>query len=806
MNTKLHIAAMALLAAAHSQAAVNIDFETENGYSALGIYDVWEESPLRTGQIAGNWAITANPDTAVNEILQSAPNPSATVLGAQRSRFGSNRMGVRIDLAESFELTPTTQYVHVMIHKPLAGRVMLVGLGSRRERLDQNKYCEQFWQPANNAVEPGRWCDAVFPIKGVAGIDIRSLVVVPDLESPHALKEDFLFYVDNIEINSSPTPRLTYDYYPITGQKETTALSRSDRYSTSASITIDGVEQSVGLSQQTDKLLYQDRTSTTFYAQAGQTITPKIGYSLNYMHSYCYLDLNQDGFFSPDNELMSYNAYSPTGNDYKNSLGQSVNSGLGNNKCGVMPAFTLPADMAPGRYRMRLKLDWNSIDPAGNADDNNLIANNGGVIVDVMLSVSGQTVDVNDFQLNGEVLAADGSKLSPFKAPYGQPFTIMMNPENGFHHDGVDIKSGFNLDGEKTDKYGNPQYNEVYVPGYMFADGLYTIPGELMRGNLLIAGRMIDNNSPEPMAEAYPVNFPKDLTITRTDRSLNSVKLSTSGTDPDATITVSSKSVYQDFTATEFSVQPGETITPTVNYTGNAMHTYWYVDLNEDGIFSTTDELLSYSYLNGTNSLGQTGVSSSMKPDTNHPFTIPAGTPSGLYRARFKIDWNYADPGGHYGTGSNDINDNGGYIVDFYIHVHGNDVAVSSTIAPQYGSLTLPTSAPYGQALTLNSMTDKGFVAKSLTVKYGYRLAMIPSFLGHEHWQTATIRPENDGSIIIPAEIMTRPVEIDGEFETAGIREVNTDEPHAIYNLQGIRLREPQHGLNIIDGKKIYKK
>ncbi|MCM1310720.1 MAG: GEVED domain-containing protein [Bacteroides sp.] len=502
-----------LLAFISANAEVSIDFENADGYKSLGVYDVWEESPLRTGQIAGNWSITPNPDNSVDEVLGEAANPSALVLGAQRSRFGSNRMGVRIDLNEPFKLTPTLQYVHVMLLKPIAGRVMLVGLGSREERLGQNPYCEQFWVVSSGAVEPGKWSDAVFPIKGIDGINIRSLVVVPDLESPHNLTEDFLFYVDDIELNSSSVPRVSYEYYPVTGGKPESAMTRTDRVTSSISLTSGGETQSFAIEQQINKKLYQNLVDKTFYVQLGNAITPELGYAQNWMHSYCYVDLNNDGKFS-DDELLSYNAYAADGSSYKNSKGESVGSGLGNGQCGKMPAFTLPADTRPGRYRMRLKLDWNSLDPAGNpgdAEGKNLINDNGGMIADVMLNVCDNTVEVNDFQLNGEVLAEDGSKLSPYLAPYNAPFTIRMSPEKGFHHEGADVKVGFNLNGEAIDKYGNPQYSEFTITEGQFTDGLYTIPAEMMRGNLLINGNMVENGTDIGDEEQGLISVPENL-------------------------------------------------------------------------------------------------------------------------------------------------------------------------------------------------------------------------------------------------------------------------------------------------------
>lgn len=824
------------------QAQVNIDFESETGYKSLGVYDVWEESPFRTNTLTGNWAITPNPDTSVNEIIDMAPNASEKVLGAQRSRFGSNRFGVRIDLAEPFALSPDVQYVHVMLHKPKSGRVMLVGLGSRNERYDQNPYTEQFWQPSSNGAEVGQWSDMVFPIKGWKGITIRSLVVVPDLESPHNLTEDFLFYVDNIVVNNSPNPRIIYDYYPITGGGKATAqLDRADRYSTGISLTCGDEVQSLPMGQQTNKYLYQDLTASTFYVQPGQSLIPAIGYSRDWMHAYCYIDYNNDGKFSTginadgtpsaESELVSYNAYSTTGDNYKNSLGQSVDKNPGGNgDSGKMPAFTLPADLKPGRYRMRMKLDWDNIDPMGNPGDetgaNSIIAN-GGVIADVMLNVAGPTVDVNDAQLNGEIISADDNKqLTPYKAPYGKAFTIKAIPADGFFHDGVDVKVGFNFDGDKTDKFGNPQYEQFYIPGFKFSeDGLYTFPANKMRGNMLINGRMIDiNNGEYTPTQPYALNFPQDLQINRDDRHLDKITLTSSASsDENLVIEIANKKdTYQNFLSKTFNVCQGATVTPTVNYTGNAMHTYWYVDLDEDGTFDNTlnadgtpaAELLSYSHYSGKNSLGES-VGSSLKPEVNHPFTIGAAITPGLYRARFKIDWNNIDPAGHYSPdGNNKINENGGYILDFMVNVHPTNIEINTDAIPtQHGALTneqgtaIGSTAPFGNPLNISTTTSTGSTVKLLKVKYGYHTDWIsPSVMGHTYWHETNLTA-NNGIYTIPADIMAYPIILSGEFEAAGIHEITSgDDTIEAYDLQGRRVSKPNKGLYIINSHKVYLK
>ena len=100
-----HIMALAALLPLPALAQT-ITFDTED-YASLGVYDTWEASPFRTGALQGNYAVIDNHLNQVEEIFGEAPNPSAKILAVQRSRFGSNTFGVRVNLKETFELTPT---------------------------------------------------------------------------------------------------------------------------------------------------------------------------------------------------------------------------------------------------------------------------------------------------------------------------------------------------------------------------------------------------------------------------------------------------------------------------------------------------------------------------------------------------------------------------------------------------------------------------------------------------------------------------------------------------------------------------
>ena len=146
-----------------------------------------------------------------------------------------------------------------------------------------------------------------------------------------------------------------------------------------------------------------------------------------------------------------------------------------------MPKFTVPAGTPEGFYRMRYKVDWDNLNPAG---DNAIISNGGGYI-DVMLDVHGDQVTVNASQLNGDiVLASDESPLQGYVLNYASPLKVKDIPAPGFVQYGFLLKYGYNVNAsEQLDDNGNPNWIEVNVPyTAIAADGTYTIPAEYIRG------------------------------------------------------------------------------------------------------------------------------------------------------------------------------------------------------------------------------------------------------------------------------------------------------------------------------------
>lgn len=493
---------------------VRIDFENQN-YKALGVYDTWKKSPFRSQNkqaavLEGNVQVVSNIDKNYDEILKATPNASNNVLGFQRSRFGSNTFGARIDLKQPFALTKETKYVHVMIHKPKAGRTMLIGLGKRTDRAGQSTDTEQFWELSTREVEPNKWVDAVFPVKGAGGIEIHSLVVVVDCEDTNGLKDDFLAYIDNIVVNNEAFTTTNREDYPMNYNKDA-KCSRTDR----------GLK-GISLGDQTFSV-YGDITTSTpaytylskqaFLAKPGETLNPAVQYKGIWMHSYVYLDLNNNGRFEPKveggqivpnagNELLAYSFLGGEDeNSGFNSAGTEI-SGNGRNTL-VMPEFTLPSDLQHGFYRMRYKVDWNSADAGGSIENNNHILNNGGGAIDVRLNVHGDNVKIYQGALNGKVVAEDGTELNGISIPFGKPYTIKMKPEHGFNFSGLKVRHGYNLTGDSI-SHGTYQYVDELIPRERFnADGTFTLPAEMVDGDVSLEGIFIDAKT----ALTYEVYF-----------------------------------------------------------------------------------------------------------------------------------------------------------------------------------------------------------------------------------------------------------------------------------------------------------
>ena len=490
MNAKKYICLAGLLLplAAQAQDQTLCDFETTQSYKSVGVYDTWEHSPFRDGTLQGNAQVVDNFLTDENPLLGYAPNTSAKILGVQRSRFGSNTFGALVELAEPFALTKTTQYVHVKMYSPVDSKVMLIGLGNRDDRPWQSEKTEQFWSVPSSTLSAGQWADIVFPVSGANGITVRNLLVVVDRTSPHALDADYAAYIDDVILSTKSEPFFSTKLYSI-NYEETQATTRSDRYLNSVSLTTSDGQQTVSVSQNSEKKLYIKKLDTVLKAKPGDNVTPNFDYTGSWMCGYLYIDKGNDGAFNVDytdngitnmNDLMTYSLYK----NY-DSAGKYVSG----EPSKTPPAFTIPADQTPGIYRVRFKIDWDNVDPGGNPGPSNKITDNGGTIVDALINIHGDNVNLsrateeNGGGLNGDVTLANGTPVTDQTTPFGKSFVIKAAPAEGFAFDYVKIRHGYNLEGPSS-VYENKQWEEVTVNASQFTNGEYTIPASMVDGDL----------------------------------------------------------------------------------------------------------------------------------------------------------------------------------------------------------------------------------------------------------------------------------------------------------------------------------
>ena len=233
-----------------------------------------------------------------------------------------------------------------------------------------------------------------------------------------------------VTVGESTEPEPVVEDYAINFPRKQ-VRTRTDRSLNSISLTAEGeAEQTLTV----DPLhSYNDLTedeSNVLSVPAGATLTAAFNYSGLWMHGYVYIDLENDKQFSftegsttqTGTDLQTFSFYSGSFSDDSagyNSLGTYI---TGNSRNVLNPpAFQAPT--TPGDYRIRFKVDWNSVDAGGQkaADGTctgtNGILDNGGYIVDAILSVVGDNTGISNNTLQGTSRLYDLSGRRLHNAP-----------------------------------------------------------------------------------------------------------------------------------------------------------------------------------------------------------------------------------------------------------------------------------------------------------------------------------------------------------------------------------------------------
>ena len=206
---------------------------------------------------------------------------------------------------------------------------------------------------------------------------------------------------------------------------------------------------------------------------------------------------------------------------------------------------------------------------------------------------------------------------------------------------------------------------------YLDASGVVSIPSFGMSYKYkLVYGTEFSTEEPK---DDYAVNFDKDANSTHNSRALNSFSLQQTGKDKQTKNVKTSKAAYEDHTADEpFTVEAGSELTASFDYTGEWMHSFVYIDFDNDGDFSykegqwdqTGTDLVAFSFYSldsnpKNDASGYNSVGDELTGDARNTYVAPsfkAPAKAGEYRIRFKIDWNCILPGGS----SSILSDGGG--------------------------------------------------------------------------------------------------------------------------------------------------
>ena len=584
----------------------------------------------------------------------------------------------------------------------------------------------------------------------------------------------------------TPAMVLAQSTYPVNFD-ENEASSNLLRHTNAVQLTSSYGTQKVEVNQKKEKRMYIKRLDDCLRAKIGETVTAGFDWSGTWMCGYAYIDFGKDGSYDVDyddngvnamKDLMTYSMYKN-----KDSKGATVSGEPSINP----PSFTIPSDVKPGIYRMRYKVDWDCVDPGGNTLSGNDIKKNGGVIVDTRINVHGETAHVTvkgTDPLKGTLSLADYSaELNNQDVEFGKDLTIAVNVKDGYNFSSLSIKHGYCLDGEAVVD-GLRQWQENTIMAYTAKDDKITIPASYIDGDVEITVNFAAEGTTS--GDNYALNFEKDLAqMNPTANSLTEFSITNKAGKKSAIAIPEGNTVYRDALTKEVNAKPGDVLTPGIAFTGNTeMGAYLYIDYNQDAAFTTPldetgkpvvgSEIVSFSSYKSKNSNGEAAGATSAMPS----FTIPDDLPTGVYRARLKIDNNNIDPAGDYNASDAlHINHYNGYIVDFLLNIHNDkgslDIDARGGHIVGNGNSGVGETVEFGSQLSLMPLAPAaGYNVKSIAVRHGHNLDGEQFVNGNRQWDEYEVSDAKAGEgFTIDADKVNGDVRVSAKFEADGTEE-----------------------------------
>lgn len=584
----------------------------------------------------------------------------------------------------------------------------------------------------------------------------------------------------------TPAMVLAQSTYPVNFDEDEPS-SHLLRHTNAVQLTSSYGTQTVEVNQKKEKRMYIKRLDDCLRAKIGETVTAGFDWSGTWMCGYAYIDFGKDGNYDVDyddngvnamKDLMTYSMYKN-----KDSKGATVSGEPSINP----PSFTIPSDVKPGIYRMRYKVDWDCVDPGGNTLSGNDIKKNGGVIVDTRINVHGETAHVTvkgaDEKKGTLSLADYSAELNNQDVEFGKDLTIAVNVKDGYNFSSLSIKHGYCLDGEAVVD-GLRQWQENTIMAYTAKGDKITIPASYIDGDVEITVNFAAEGTTS--GSNYAINFEKDLNQSDpTANNLSEIFVTNKSGKKSAIAVPTGTTVYRDALTKEVNAKPGDELTPGITFTGNTeLGAYLYIDYNQDAAFTTSldeagkpvvgSELVSFSAYKGKNSKGEAaGVTTAMPS-----FTIPDDLPTGVYRARLKIDNNDIDPAGDYSmTDALHIDNYNGYIVDFLLNIH-NDKG-SLDIDSRGGHIVGNGNSGVGETVDFSSQLSlmplapaAGYNVKSIAVRHGHNLDGEQFVNGNRQWDEYEVSNAKAGEgFTIDADKVNGDVRVSAKFEADGTEE-----------------------------------
>ena len=258
-----------------------------------------------------------------------------------------------------------------------------------------------------------------------------------------------------------------------------------------------------------------------------------------------------------------------------------------------------------------------------------------------------------------EDFTIENLNLKPTKDEDGN-ITFTTSDTSGFWNDADETELNF-TDFSASVKVGENGF-EGFVCKFTTENGQF------------VYGEKAETPDPGQPDEKYPVSFDKTaLNTSAHGRMLNSFSLQQAGKEKQTKSVKTSKAAYEDHTADEpFTVEAGSELTASFDYTGEWMHSFVYIDFDNDGDFSykegqwdqTGTDLVAFSFYSldsnpKNDASGYNSVGDELTGDARNTYVAPsfkAPAKAGEYRIRFKFDWNCILPGGS----SSILSDGGG--------------------------------------------------------------------------------------------------------------------------------------------------